>query len=64
MQSGKYITTEKLSTRLGLPREYILELARRKQIPALNIKGRMRFNPAAVQTALDRLAEQGGDNAK
>jgi hypothetical protein len=63
MQNEKYITTEKLSTRLGLPREYLLGLAQRKQIPALSIKGRLRFNPAAVQSALDRLAEQGGPHA-
>jgi excisionase family DNA binding protein len=63
MQNEKFITTEKLSSRLGLPRDYILELAQRKEIPSLNVRGRYRFNPEAVQSALDKLAEQGVTNA-
>jgi len=47
---------------LGLPAPYIKELAQQGKIPFLKIRNRLRFNPEAVQEALDEIAANKGDN--
>ena len=59
MYDETYITLSKLSSRLGLPEAYLKNLATQDDIPKLDVNGRLRFNPEAVQQALDKLAEQG-----
>jgi len=59
MENTKYISAEKLSARLGLPKVYILELAQQQKIPSLDVKGRLRFNFETVQNALSKLSEGG-----
>jgi hypothetical protein len=59
-----YISLSSLSVRLGLPETYLKNLAKNGDIPYLNIKGRFKFNPDAVQQALDKLAEQGENNGQ
>ena len=53
-----YIPLNKLSSRLGLPETYLKDLADRKVIPSLNVRGRLRFNPLQVQDALDGIASK------
>jgi hypothetical protein len=48
-----------LATALGLPQQYLRDLAQRNLIPFLVVGGRMRFNPKAVGDALDKLACKG-----
>ncbi len=60
---NRYISIDNLATHLNLPRSYIEQLVRERKIPYLTLptKGsvkRLRFNPEAVLSALDRLAEQ------
>jgi hypothetical protein len=38
-------------------------LANKGDIPKLDVNGRLRFNPEAVQKALDELAAKGGGHA-
>jgi hypothetical protein len=54
-----YISISILSIRLGLPEAYLKNLAAKGDIPKLNVNGRLRFNPEAVQKALDKLAAEG-----
>lgn len=60
MENIKYISLEVLAIKLNLPQAYIRQLIAKGKIPHLNVNGRLRFNPAAVQQALDRLAAEGG----
>jgi len=53
-----YYSLEGVAAKLHLPQKFIRTLAEEGKIPHLIVGGRMRFNPAAVQAALDRLAEQ------
>jgi len=59
MYDTEYISLSRLSSRLGLPEAYLKNLAASGSIPSLNINGRLRFNPDAVQQALDELASKG-----
>jgi hypothetical protein len=52
----EYISLNKLSNCLELPATYLKDLAKKGSIPALNVNGRLRFNPESVQLALDDLA--------
>ena len=54
-----YLPLVALAGTLNLPRTFLRELADQKKIPCLNVRGRLRFNPAAVKAALDKLAERG-----
>ena len=54
-----FIPLGRLAIRFNLPKRYLKELAGKKLIPSLDINGRLRFNPAAVQQALDKLAAEG-----
>jgi hypothetical protein len=56
----EYLPLEALAARLNLPQRYLKGLALASDIPSLNVNGRLRFNPAAVQQALDKLAAKGG----
>jgi hypothetical protein len=56
----KFISLDRLSGHLGLPANYLRELSDKCLIPRLNVRGRLRFNPVAVQNALDNLAAKGG----
>jgi hypothetical protein len=60
----KYINLKSLARQTGLPNHYLKALAEDNSIPSLRISGRLRFNLAAVQSALDKLAEQGVSDAK
>ena len=62
MEARKYISLEALAATFGLPQNYLRELSKTHKIPLLNINGRLRFNPEAVQQALDGLAAKGGNN--
>jgi hypothetical protein len=62
METKSYINLRALAAKTGLPKGYIKELALSQKIPCLQVSGRLRFNPAAVQTELDRLAAKGGSN--
>lgn len=55
-----YVSLEALASIFGLPFNYLKELTKANEIPSLNVNGRLRFNPAAVQQALDKLAVKGG----
>ena len=59
-----YYSLEATAARLNLPQSYIRQLAKEKKIPFLNVRGRLRFNPAAVQAALDRIAEYSREQAR
>ena len=54
-----YYSLEAVAAKLNLPQTFIRQLADEKKIPCLNVRGRLRFNPAAVQAARDRIAEKG-----
>ena len=56
MYDTEFISLSRLSNRLGLPEAYLKNLAASGSIPSLNVKDRLRFNPVAVQHALDKLA--------
>jgi len=58
----KYVSLEALAAELCLPKAYLKQLTVKGSIPALNVNGRLRFNPKAVQHALDKLASKGGSN--
>lgn len=61
---AEYVSLETMSAMANLPQAFIKTLAKNNDLPALCVNGRLRFNPQAVQTALDKLAEQeGGNNA-
>jgi hypothetical protein len=53
-----FISLGALANHFNLPKDYLRELADKSLIPFLNVKGHRRFNPSAVQVALDRLAEE------
>jgi hypothetical protein len=59
MYDKEYISLYRLSSRLGLPEAYLKNLAIQGVIPKLNVNGRLRFNPEAVQQALDKIADRG-----
>lgn len=52
-----YITIDSLTTRLGLPEKYLLDLADAGKIPALTIKGKRRFREKAVVKALAEIEQ-------
>jgi len=54
-----FVSLSCLSSSLKLPKDYLIGLARKGKIPCLSVKGRFRFNPAAFQHALDKLAAKG-----
>jgi excisionase family DNA binding protein len=60
----KFYTLSAMAEQTGLSKDYLRELADQRKIPCLNVRGRRRFNPGAVQSALDRLAEQGATDGK
>lgn len=64
MENIKYINLKSLARQTGLPQHYLKAMAENKEIPSLQIGGRLRFNLVAAKAALDRLAEQGGDDGK
>lgn len=51
-----YVPLNRLASRFDLPERYLKELADKSLIPSLNINGHRKFNPAAVEKALTRLA--------
>ena len=59
MEEKTYITLTTLSQKTGLTKAYLQELAESKKIPSLLVNRRFRFNPEAVQGALDQLAAEG-----
>ena len=62
MSTTAYHTAEALAIRLGLPRRYILSLARQGKIPFLDLgRGRLMFDEDAVRDALRKVAEARSD---
>lgn len=61
MNNGKYnyMSLESLAVQMSLPKTFLRQLAEKKAIPALDVNGRLRFNPGAVQKALDQIAAKG-----
>lgn len=57
-----YVSLEGLTATFRLPLSYLRELAETNKIPSLNIKGRLRFNPEAVQEALNKMASVRDNN--
>ncbi|MBC8470332.1 MAG: hypothetical protein H8D56_12745 [Planctomycetes bacterium] len=57
-----FVSLSCLSRSLKLPKDYLIELARKAEIPCLDVKGRFRFNLESVRQALDKLPEQGAKN--
>lgn len=53
----QYLSLEALAARLGLPRNYLRNLAQEKLIPCLNVNGRLRFDESNVRAALHQLAQ-------
>ena len=64
MKTTKYISLEALAATFRLPQNYLRELAKANKIPSLSINGRLRFNPEAVQSALDQIATKEADNGE
>ena len=62
METTKYISLEALAATFKLPQNYLRELAKANKIPSLSINSRLRFNPDAVQQALDSLAAEGNSH--
>ena len=56
METIKFISLEALAVTLNLPQKFLRELADKKQIPSLDVNGRLRFNPEVVQSALNQIA--------
>lgn len=59
-----FVSLSCLSSSLKLPKDYLIGLAQKGEIPCLAVKGRFRFNPVAVQQALNSLAERGGHDER
>lgn len=55
-----FLNLEALAAELGLPQYYLRDLAKQRKIPALDVNGRLRFDPQDVGEALARLARQEG----
>ncbi len=54
-----YISLDVLAARLGLPKPFLREQARRGLIPCLMVGGKMRFEESSVRDALRRQAQPG-----
>jgi len=54
--SKEYLPLEALAATLGLPGRFLKDLAKRGDIPALNVNGRLRFDESTVRDALASLA--------
>ena len=54
--NNTFISLNVLANRVGLPRDYLKNLADKGAIPSLEVQGRRRFNGPAVDAALAKLA--------
>lgn len=52
----EYISLEALAATLGLPQTFLRRLADQREIPSLNVNGRLRFDEGEVREALNRIA--------
>lgn len=52
---NSFVSLDKLATHFNLPDSYLKKLADKGLIPSLDVNGHRRFNPAAVEKALERL---------
>jgi len=59
---NEYLSLEALAARLNLPQEYLRRIADEKQIPSLDVNGRLRFNEPDVRAALTQLADDHGQS--
>ena len=59
-----FVSLSRLSSSLKLPKDYLVRLAKKGEIPCLTVNSRLRFNPTAVQQELDKLAAKGRDNGQ
>jgi excisionase family DNA binding protein len=57
--NGTYHTLDSLAARLGLPKVFLRDLARRGKIPSLRVGRWQRFDEADVRAALRKLAAEG-----
>ena len=62
MFENDYITINRLSIELQLPRNYVDKLVEQGIIPTIVVNGRKRATEIAARIALDKLAEQGASN--
>ena len=58
----QYLSLERLAAVLNLPKSYLRKLAKQKQIPFLDVSGRMRFQEKDVREALTKMAEYNEDS--
>ena len=59
-RTATYCSLEALAATLQLPQGFLRELALQGDIPYLNVRGKLRFNPNEVQKRLDRIASKKG----
>jgi len=52
----EFVSLDRLATHFDLPKPYLRNLAEKGLIPSLDVNGRRRFNPLAVEKALERLS--------
>lgn len=52
----KYINLNVLAQNLGLPANYLRRLALNREIPCLNVNGKLRFDADAVEETLEKLS--------
>jgi len=58
----QYLSLESLAINLGLPKQYLRDLANKGHIPNLNVKGRLRFSEVEVRSALSVIARKNNPN--
>jgi len=62
VDKNTFITLDALANSFNLPKGYLKKLAEEDLIPSLNVNGRLRFNIACVQQALEELAAKEDTN--
>jgi len=55
---NSFLSLDKLARQLRLPRHFLRDLATKGMIPALEVRGRLRFSLVEVQKSLNRLAKR------
>ena len=60
----QYLSLEALSATLGLPHQYLRNLAAEGHIPFLDVNGRKRFSEREVREALASLAQKTKEQRK
>jgi hypothetical protein len=58
----KYVNLSMLAQNLGLPANYLKQLALNHRIPYLNVSSKLRFDREAVENALEKLTIRSQQN--